>query len=165
MLCHLHGEFNARVGAARDAPRLGVVIETIAEDLLKLQKILLDGQIVLPSQQQYRDTCIWGSVGLGIDEHGGVLQMAGERLEIGALGWRSSILYWRHRLVVVLSLCLWRKRDGEHLRTQFNGIEELTGSWFGCFSANLGARRRFLLEGSMVLLLSQGPRLDRCHSN
>lgn len=47
---HLHGELGDWVRATGYAPRLGTVIETLTEDLLKGQQVWLDGQIVFPSQ-------------------------------------------------------------------------------------------------------------------
>ena len=104
MLCHLHCELNARVWATGYTPRLGSIIEALAKDLLELQKVLLVTQIIFPSQKEYRDTCVWGSIGLRIDEHRGVLEMSCEGLEIGALGRGRGILRGRHRFVIVLYL-------------------------------------------------------------
>lgn len=58
-LCHLHGELGDRVRATWYAPRLGTVIETLAEDLLKGHQVWLDAQIVFPSQEKDRDACIY----------------------------------------------------------------------------------------------------------
>jgi hypothetical protein len=101
---HLHGELRDWVRATWYAPRLGTVIETLAEDLLKSHQVWLDGQIVFPSQQEDRDTCIYGSIGLRIDKHRRVLQMSGKGLEVGAFGRGCSILDGWQRLVVVLNL-------------------------------------------------------------
>jgi hypothetical protein len=101
---HLHGELGDWVRATGYAPRLGTVIETLAEDLLKGHQVWLDAQIVFPSQEEYRDACIDRSIGLRVDEHRRVLQMAGEGLEVGALGRRGGILDRWQRLVVVLNL-------------------------------------------------------------
>jgi hypothetical protein len=65
---------------------------------------LLITQIIFPPQKKYRDTCVWGSVGLRIDEHRSVLEMPREGLEIGALGRRGAILNARYGFVIVLYL-------------------------------------------------------------
>ena len=101
---HLHGELGDWVRASGYAPRLGTVIETLPEDLLKGQQVWLDAQIVFPSQQKDRNACIYGSIGLRIDEHSRVLQVSGKGLEVGALGRGCSILDGWQRLVVVLNL-------------------------------------------------------------
>ena len=49
MLCHLHCEFNTRVGGTWYTPGLGAIIETLAKDLLELQKILLVTQVIFPA--------------------------------------------------------------------------------------------------------------------
>lgn len=103
-LCHLHGELGDWVRAGGYAPGLGTIIETLAKDLLESHQVWLDGQIVFPSQEEDRDACIDRSIGLRIDEHRCVLQVPGERLEVGALGRGSGILHGRQRLVVVLNL-------------------------------------------------------------
>jgi len=103
-LCHLHSELGDWVRTTGYAPRLGTIIETFAEDLLEGCKVLLDAQIVFPSQQEDRDVCIDRSIGLRINEHRCILQMASEGLEVGALGRGCGILDGWQRLVVVLHL-------------------------------------------------------------
>lgn len=146
-LCHLHSELGDWVRAARYTPRLGTIVETFAEDLLECHQVWLNAQIVFPSQEEDRDVCVDGSIGLRINEHRCILQMASKGLEVGALGRRCAILDRRQRLVVVLYL---RRLDILSVcRSNMNRDGSLTCSWSG-FSATLGARRRFLLEGSMV---------------
>ena len=105
-LCHLHGELGDWIWATGYAPRLGTIVETFSEDLLEGHQVWLDAQIVFPSQEEDRDVCIDGSIGLRIYEHRCILQMASEGLEVGALGRGCGILDGWQRLVVVLHL--WR---------------------------------------------------------
>lgn len=51
VLSHLQGEFHARVRTAGYRPRLRTIVEALAEELFKLQQILLDSQVVFPSQK------------------------------------------------------------------------------------------------------------------
>ena len=148
MLCHLHRELNAGVGAAGYTPGFGSKIESLAKDFLELQKVLLIAQVVFPSQKEHRDTCIWGSIGLRIDEHRSVLEVPCEGLEIGALGRWCGILRGWHRFVIVLCL---RRLNGSLVCGHRNDRDyRPTWSWRG-FSATFGARRRFLLEGSIAV--------------
>jgi hypothetical protein len=105
-LSDLHSELGEGVWATGYAPVLGTVIETLTEDLLQGHQVWLDSQIIFPSEKEDRDVCIDRTIGLCIDEHRGVLQMAGKGLEVGALGRGCGILDGWQRLVVVLNL--WR---------------------------------------------------------
>ena len=83
-----------------------------------------------------------------IDEHRSILEMSCKGLEIGALGRGHGILNDRHRLVIVLHLRrLFTVLIGRYNNDRNNA---LTCSWSD-LSATFGARRRFLLEGSIAV--------------
>lgn len=83
---HLHSELDTRVRYSRDGPSVGVVVVALTKDLLQGQEILLDRRVFLPSQHQDRHAGVFGFEGLLLDVDGGILEMAGEGLELIALG-------------------------------------------------------------------------------
>lgn len=92
------------VGAARYTPQLSSVIKSFMEDLLELKNVLLDACIVFPSQKEYGNTCIRGSICLGIKKHSRVLEVSGEGLEVGTLRRSNCILGRWQRIVIVANL-------------------------------------------------------------
>ncbi len=106
VLCHLHGELEPRIQTTGDGPCLGAIIETFSKDALQLQQILFDARIILPPQQQDRNTGVWRPIGLRVYKHSRILEVSGKRLEISALGRGGGILNGRVRLVVILDLLI-----------------------------------------------------------
>ena len=82
---HPGAKLDIGVGYSWDAPLFGVVVVFLAEDFLEGEKLRFDRRVLLPPQQQDGHGGIGGFAALAVDEHGGILQMAGEGLEIMAL--------------------------------------------------------------------------------
>ncbi len=105
---HLDAELDARVGHRRYIPSLGVVAVLVAQHLGQGREVGLDGRVVFPSQEKGRGTRVGRPLALEVYVYGGILQMAGEGLEVvpfggwRLLGSRVLLLLWR---LCLPSLC------------------------------------------------------------
>lgn len=86
---HLHTKLDTGIVDGRDLPLLGFEVVFLPQGLVKSNKVIVYGLVVLPPQQQHGYVGIWGSLGLPLDQHGGILEMAGKRLEVVAFDSRS----------------------------------------------------------------------------
>jgi hypothetical protein len=58
----------------------------LLEDRLEVGEVVIYRDVVFPPQQQNGDIGVGHALRLALDEHGGILEMAGEGLEVMAFG-------------------------------------------------------------------------------
>lgn len=119
-LGHLNTELDAWIGHSRDKPSLCAIVISRLKNTAKSNQVLFDTVIVLPPQQEDRNFLIRGrwALGLSLDEHGGILEMAGVRLEVMAFGWR---FLWLKDVMVLQAIVTWSAAESQLFRRETDG--------------------------------------------
>lgn len=153
---HADTDFYARVGNVGYVPSFGAVIIPFVEDLLEQAQVFLDGDVLLPPQQQDGNLGVGRLLGLSVNEHGGILQMSRKGLELVSLRRRRDsrhhlldlvMLYWGNlSLSAGRVLFFLTKPPGTGIHT---GSWAKTGAGAG-WTSTLGASRRFLAAGGSI---------------
>lgn len=89
---HLNSQLNTRVSNGGDLPLLGMEMVLSLQYLFQVHKVVLNGIILAPSQQEHRDIGVGGSLRLTLDEHGSILKVAGKGFEVMAFA-EGGFLY------------------------------------------------------------------------
>lgn len=79
---HLYAKLYAWVWQVGNLPPVCSIVVLVVQYGFESCHVLVHGRVFLPAQEQHGDMIIGRSFCLALDEHGGVLEMSGEGLEI-----------------------------------------------------------------------------------